>query len=70
MIQLRLLSKWLVGAAFNSPEECNEARGELIAKINRNIADPNMPEDERQFYLGKSGFAQCISTDDPRLKER
>jgi hypothetical protein len=64
------LSKWEAGAAFNSPDECNKARGELLEKVNRKIADPNMPEDERHFYLGKSGFAQCISTDDPRLREK
>ena len=64
------LSTWEVGAAFNSPQECNQALGELRTKINREIANPDMRADERHFYTGKSAFAQCIATDDPRLKPK
>jgi len=63
------LSKWEVGMAFDNLQECNQAKYALIKKIDRVTADPKMSNEERHFLFGKSSLAQCISTDDPRLKE-
>ena len=56
------LSEWDVQDTFDSATECKRARQTLTAKTVAN--DPNL----RALLEKADSLAQCVATDDPRLK--
>jgi hypothetical protein len=63
------LSKWSIYHRYDTPDECRLARSSITAGL---LQDP--PPDFAQRFGNnfKSIFAraQCVATDDPRLKEK
>jgi hypothetical protein len=62
------LSKWSVYQRYNAPDECRQARSEITAGL---LQDPPPDVVQRFGNNFQSTFAraQCIASDDPRLKE-
>jgi hypothetical protein len=55
------LSEWSLIGSFDSADECDDMRYKLMMK-----ESPSLTQEDRKVDLLS---AQCISTDDPRLKE-
>ncbi len=63
------LSRWSISSAYDAADDCNAAQNAVVTKGNR--------ERPKQKYgsvdWGVSValvYAQCVATDDPRLKEK
>ena len=68
------ISHWVIFRAYDSADQCEQERqlGQL-ALVDAMKANPELLTDRAQFGLKamellKKGGAQCIATDDPRLK--
>jgi hypothetical protein len=61
------IGRWAHRGSYDSEKECDQALDEMYRKSERAGFEMKgfSPEDVRRSWA----FAQCISTDDPRLKE-
>jgi hypothetical protein len=73
------ISKWKVIDSYDSAGDCNSVRDEIqkaahdpaaLAQVNKETAKRGEPPLDSKFALESAHEAFCISTDDPRLKER
>ena len=66
------LSKWSVFQSFDSADSCESIFATMRTETNKNLRkgmDPDKASpDERMAFLFTQ--AECISSDDPRLKEK
>jgi hypothetical protein len=63
------LSKWSIYQRYNAPDECRWARSEITAGL---LQDPP-PDFVQRFgnnFVSIFARAQCIASDDPRLREK
>ncbi len=60
------ISKWQVFLSFDSAQQCQDAQIDYHAKWRRNAFQRN--ERVVAYNVRLFGEAQCIATDDPRLK--
>jgi hypothetical protein len=56
------LSKWVVSGSFDSAKKCDEAATKRSAELVKNNRIPTAVDFAETY--------QCVSTDDPRLKEK
>jgi hypothetical protein len=60
------LPKWVVLRAFDTANACNEAQDQLRYRVSR----LNLQIPVASAVSEAAEFSQCISSDDPRLKEK
>ena len=61
------LSYWAVIQSFDSAKECEDFR---TATQKRFGAPPTTPTNAKEAARAGAQYAQCISSDDPRLKQK
>jgi hypothetical protein len=59
-------SEWIIVDTFDTAAECQGARADLVLKLPENVTVDR--EGYRKALPAVAKFAQCISSDDPRLK--
>jgi hypothetical protein len=69
------LATWSVVLVFDSAIQCDHARTHALEEIRPALVDADravqIPEGSIQLQSAKLiAYAQCIATDDPRLKEK
>ncbi len=59
------LSQWQIAARFDSAEECAAKKTQFASEGQKLIQDPSLSV---QRFGRAESLAQCINSDDPRLK--
>ena len=59
------VSKWIVNTPFDSASECDKAQGILVLRAKRDLEKVQRTDLAIAISFTQ---AQCIATDDPRLK--
>jgi hypothetical protein len=59
------LRKWHIVRGFDTADDCEDSRGSFFEDSRQKVALNLLEPAYRDFM-----FAECISTDDPRLKEK
>jgi hypothetical protein len=63
------LFQWIVNTPFDAASKCAEINSGIITKYQREMG--KNPAGSLKWAVAKSlALSQCISTDDPRLKEK
>ena len=62
------LSKWTISQAFDSADDCETTLAAMEKRYNRFIKEGADTPDKKLAIL--YGLAQCVSTDDPRLRDK
>jgi len=60
------VSKWIVNTPFDSASACDKAQGILVLRAKRDL-EKRVPKTDLAIAISFTQ-AQCIATDDPRLK--
>jgi len=63
------LSDWVVRDSFDSARECRKSRDERMERELRAPEVKSKKPNLLQAFLGQALSAQCVASDDPRLKK-
>ena len=63
------LSDWVVRDSFDSARECRKSRDERMERGPRALEVKSKKPNLGQAFLGQALSAQCVASDDPRLKK-
>jgi hypothetical protein len=61
-------AEWRIVGTYDTAGECQDARSRLVLTAPQDLMDD--PKDHAALLASVAKLAECIATDDPRLKEK